>query len=223
MKPNLKYIIPVIAAIVGLVVLCLILFTGINDVVDDKEINNWKWGKFAVAGSCPVKTFPIPIRPAPELEAGTEAQIVYWNHELSKPVFVMADKGVPVVPAPKSHKKYKEYCRPVILGDGSNALQRRPHTFAWTEFRGKPRSWRQVIYVCLEKYKNAVQLMSTPVAASIKKLGLSGIIRHELGHLLIGPGHPKYADLMSSGQQLIRLHAHTRALIEKTLIKPCSH
>jgi hypothetical protein len=216
---NIRFIIPMVAAGIGVVVACLILFTGINDVVDDKEINNWAWGDFKLAGTCPVAKFPIPVNP----KIKEEKEVVgFWNKALSKPVFVVKEGGISTRIATSKHPKFTEYCELVKLGDGSRAEQNWPHTFAWTDFTGRLKRWKIWVYICLEKYHKAIKMMNTPISTKVKLLGLKGLLMHEYGHLLIGPGHPKYADLMSPAQSLTRLHVHTRALIEKTLIEPCS-
>lgn len=203
------------------VVICFMFLIPACKCVDKGEIASWKWAGFPVAGICPVNKFPVPVNPTLDHPAELAA-IRSLNKSFSVPVLVIDKKnGIPILVATSKHPKYKEHCEPLKLGDGRGA-QEFGHIFSWTEFRGSPGKWDIKIYICLEKFNKGIKLMQTPIAQRAKEIGLYGYIKHELGHLLIGPGHPRaYAELMSKSQRINALHYHTKTLIEETVIKQC--
>lgn len=131
--------------------------------------------------------------------------------------------------APQSEKKFRGLCELLKLGAAEDFQSM---SMARTEFKGKVvlggrYIYRVVIYVCLEKYERGIKLMNTPVAQKLKEFGMQGVLRHELGHLLIGhiggsdkQGHPSwYGDVMKGMNQGINYH--TIELIRQRVYTPC--
>jgi hypothetical protein len=192
-----------------LLVLCMIFSCGEHHT--DPKI--WMWNDYQIYGICPVKEFPIKLTPAEELHSTTIEALNIWTSGLSRTYFVIAENGNPVLVATPDHYKYKQHCEPVRLGDGNERGQEFGHTFGWTDFYGSPGNFNVVTYICLEKYNKAIKLMYSGVAERARRIGLVGIVAHEIGHHLLGSGHPKEADLMGETQEFTNLCNDTINLI----------
>ena len=206
-------------------VIMLFLFSSLGIIrcncSDENEIKNWSWGGVQLNNQCPVNKLPIEINPASSLREATEKAIDAWNKEFDTKLFIITQTGYPVKEA-TSDLDYFYKCEPIKLGDGANPGQNFKHVMAWTEFEGTLGAWDMKTFVCLEKYNKGVKLMNTPAAQRIKYLGLYGIIKHELGHYLIGPDHPKaFAELMSEDQEINAIHFHTKQIVLKTVVEVC--
>lgn len=131
--------------------------------------------------------------------------------------------------APKSEQKFKGLCELLKLGATEDVQSM---SMAETEFKGRVVKggkyyYKVIIWVCLEKFVRGIKLMRTPVAQKLKEYGMQGILRHELGHLLIGEkggadkkGHPTwYGDVMKGLNQGI--NHHTIELIRQRVYTPC--
>jgi len=189
---------------------------------DQKEIDNWTWGPHSIKGICPLNECPIKIWPEVAIEE-TKMAIDAVNNDVGKTVLQLHELGFPVRKATPLVVGYHRYCDPVRLHDGLERGTKFPHSYGWTHFEGKPGKWKVIIYLCIEKYYNAIELMNTPAAQLAKEVSLYGYIKHELVHPLIGPGHPSsYAQLMSKNQRITAMHHHTKELIRQTILSRCN-
>jgi hypothetical protein len=211
--------------------LVLILSTSSCKCVDEKEIKNWKWGSHKLDGTCPVGELPIYIWPTMKhhelmaIRKPLSRAVRDWNEAIGQTVFKFKyhPNAHPVYIATKKTLNYQKTCgRDVWLGDGVELGQEFPHSFGWHEWNNQiGYGFGFSLYVCLGKYQRAIKLIG-PYPDKVRRLGLYTTIKHDLGHALIGPHHPKsYSELMGKVIHSSSIHYHTRQIIKRTVLDVC--
>lgn len=196
-------------------------------------IENWEFSHAAAKTCPPFGKYPIPVCNATGryTMAWTEA-VVEWNKETSAmgfgDVFVRDcknPKAIKIRPAAKSYYKTGRACEHLRLGE----TKFWPDYYGWVQFTHKPYHEGTHIYICTDKYDRGVELMKTKAAEELRKIGIKGILKHELGHLLLGAvgskgdktAHVKYGELMAKSIVNLSVSSTTKDILRKKVFNAC--